>query len=65
MGKWMYRSTFFDLGTSWRGVVSFTSGEKSPRYPLDRKLGGAQSRSGRRGENSLTYWDSNYDPSVV
>jgi len=24
--------------------------EKSPRYPLDRKLGGLQSRSGRGGE---------------
>jgi hypothetical protein len=27
----------------------FTSG-KEPRYPLDRRLGGPQSRSGRRGE---------------
>jgi hypothetical protein len=30
--------------------------EKSPRYPLDRKLGGPQSRSGRRGE------EKNLDP---
>jgi hypothetical protein len=26
---------------------------KNPRYPLDRKLGGPQSRSGRRGEKKI------------
>jgi hypothetical protein len=36
-----------DLGTSWRWVVSFTPRslyprEKSPRYPLERRLSGAQ-----------------------
>jgi hypothetical protein len=30
----------------------FTSGE-SPWYPLGRRLGGAQSRSGRRGEEKI------------
>jgi hypothetical protein len=25
----------------------FTPGERTPRYPLDRRLGGLQSRSGR------------------
>jgi hypothetical protein len=44
-----------ELGTSWRRAVSFTplplySLGKSPRYPLDRRLGGPQSRSGRCGE---------------
>jgi hypothetical protein len=34
-----------DLGTRWRGVVSFTS-----RYSLARRLGGPQSRSGHCGE---------------
>jgi hypothetical protein len=43
-----------DLGTSWRWVVSFIPRPlyprgKSPRYPLDRRLGGPQNRSGRRG----------------
>jgi hypothetical protein len=39
---------------------------KSHRYPLDRRLGGPQSRSGRRGEEKiLDYRDSNSDPSVV
>jgi hypothetical protein len=41
-----------DLGTRQRWVVSFTSWSlypqgKSPSYPLDRRLGGPQSRSGR------------------
>jgi hypothetical protein len=35
---------------------------KSPRYPLDRRLGGPQSRSGRFGEEKIL--DSNSDPSV-
>jgi hypothetical protein len=46
-----------DLGTRWRWVVNFTpqplypQGKiPPPRYPLDRSLGGPQSRSGRSGE---------------
>jgi hypothetical protein len=31
----------------------FTPGGKSPRYPLDRKLDGPQSRSGRRREEKI------------
>jgi hypothetical protein len=38
---------------------------ESHRYPLDRRVGGLQSRSGRREENSSAYRDSNSDPSVV
>jgi hypothetical protein len=37
-------STILDLGTRWRRVVSFTPREKAPRYPLDMRLGGPQSR---------------------
>jgi hypothetical protein len=49
---------FLGLGTSWRWVVSFTPlplylRGKSPRYPLDRRLGGPQSRYGRRGEEKI------------
>jgi hypothetical protein len=49
---------FLDLGTNWRWVVSFTPRplypwEKSPRYPLDRMLGGPQSHSGRHGEEKI------------
>jgi len=40
-----------DLGTRWYWVVSFTTRPlypqgKSPWYPIDRRLGGPQSRSG-------------------
>jgi hypothetical protein len=47
--------SFFDLGTRWRWMVSFTPRPlylqgRSPRYPLDRRLGGPQSRSGHGGE---------------
>jgi hypothetical protein len=46
---------FFDLGTTWRWVVSFTPRllyprGKSPRCSLDRKLGGPQSCPRRYGE---------------
>jgi hypothetical protein len=49
---------FLDLGTNWCWVVSFTPRPlyprgKSPRYPLDRRLNGPQSRSGRRGEEKI------------
>jgi hypothetical protein len=49
---------FLDLGTSWRLVVNFTPRPlyprgKSPRYPLDRRLRGPQSRSGRFGEEKI------------
>jgi hypothetical protein len=48
-------SCIINLGTGWRLVVSFTPRPfyprgKSPRYPLDRRLGGPQNRSGRGGE---------------
>jgi hypothetical protein len=47
--------SILDLGSRWRSVVSFTPRPlypqgKSPWYPLDKKLGGPQSRSGGGGE---------------
>jgi hypothetical protein len=47
--------SILDLGTRWRWVISFTPRPlypqgKSPRYTLDRRLGGLQSRSGHGGE---------------
>jgi hypothetical protein len=49
---------FLDLGSSWRSVVSFTLLPLYRRgmilcYPLDGRLGGPQSRSGRRGEEKI------------
>jgi hypothetical protein len=51
-----YSSTILDLDTRRKWVVSFThrplySRRKSPRYPLTRRLSGAQNRSGCCGEN--------------
>jgi hypothetical protein len=48
-------SRILELGTRWRWMVSFTSGQfypqgKSPWYTLYRRLGGTQSRSGLGGE---------------
>jgi hypothetical protein len=70
MGNGCIDPHFLNLGTNWRWVVSFTplplyTRGKSPRYPLDRRLGGPESRSGIREDNSWPYWDSNSDPSVV
>jgi hypothetical protein len=47
-----------DLGTRWSWVVSFTLRPpypqgKSSSYPLDRRLGGPQSLSGRGGEEEI------------
>jgi hypothetical protein len=44
-----------DFGVRWRWLVNFTPlllypQGKSPWYPLNRRLGGPQSRSGRGGE---------------
>jgi hypothetical protein len=51
-------SLILDLGTRWRWVISFTPRPlylqgRSPWYPLDRRLGGSQSRSGRGGEEKF------------
>jgi hypothetical protein len=49
--SYIYSSTILDLGTRWRRMVSFTSRPlysrgNSPRYPLDRRLGGPQNWPG-------------------
>jgi hypothetical protein len=50
VGKSRYSSIVLDLGTRWRGGVSFTSNplysrRNRPQYPLDNNLGEPQSRS--------------------
>jgi hypothetical protein len=53
MGKWRYRSIMLDLGMEASGQLHapvVLPSEKIPRYPLDRRLGGRQSRSERCGE---------------
>jgi hypothetical protein len=54
-GSGFIASRIIDLGIRWRWVVSFTPRPlypqgKSSWYPLDTKLGGPQSRSGRGDE---------------
>jgi hypothetical protein len=46
--KWFVSFLFSDENGPC--VVSFNPGEKSPRYPLGRRLGGPHSRSGSGGE---------------
>jgi hypothetical protein len=63
MGEWIYRSTF-----SWpRRKLEVSSQLHGPRplYPLDRRLGEPQNRSGRNGEEKILYLDSNSDPLVI
>jgi hypothetical protein len=55
IGERRFSSTLLDLGTRWRWVVRITPcrfihGERAPRHPLDGRLSGPQSQSGRYGE---------------
>jgi hypothetical protein len=59
-----------DLGTRCRWVVSFTirllyPQGKSPWYPLDRRLGGPQSRSGHSGEEKNSQSLSGLEPPII
>jgi hypothetical protein len=58
------------LGTRWRWVVSFMPRPlylqgKSPMYPLDRRLGESQSRSGRGGEEKNSQPPPGLEPSII
>jgi hypothetical protein len=70
MGEWIYISTRLINLCEWRWVVSFTPRSlypqrKSPWYPLDKRLGGPQSRSGRGGKRSKTPASTVNQTSVV
>jgi hypothetical protein len=69
MGELKYSFTILDLGTKWRWVVSFTSRllypqGKSPRYSLDRKLGGPKSRPGCCGKEKILTPEGNWTRAV-
>jgi hypothetical protein len=56
----VYIHTFLTLalaGGEWSASCPgrFTPWERAPHYPLDRRLGGPQSRSGGRGEEKILY----------
>jgi hypothetical protein len=63
-------SRILDLGTRQMWMVSFTprplypQGE-SPWYPLNRRLGGPQSRSGRGGENKNSQSLPRLEPLII
>jgi hypothetical protein len=72
MGEWSYGSNIFDLGTRWEWVISFTSRPHYRRvnhflFPLDRRLGGPQIRSGRceEEENFAPTWNQILVPQPV
>jgi hypothetical protein len=57
MGNESIAPLILNLGTRWRRVISFTlrslyPRKKSLRHPVDRRLGGLQSLSGRGGEET-------------
>jgi hypothetical protein len=59
-----------DLDTRWRLVVSFTPHPLYPHgnsllYPLDRRLGGLQSRSGRCGEDKNSQPLPRQEPPII
>jgi hypothetical protein len=65
-----YLHAVFDLGIRWRWVVSFTSRPlysqgKSLWYPLDRRLSGLQSRSGRGGEEKNSQPLPGLEPPII
>jgi hypothetical protein len=47
---------FLELGTSWSGQLHTPAAlppRKEPQYPMDRRFGGPQSRSGRHGDVTI------------
>jgi hypothetical protein len=69
LGEWRYSSIIPGLGTRWRWTISFTPQPlyprgKSRRYPLDRGLGGPQSRSECYGEKKNVAPTGNRTPAV-
>jgi hypothetical protein len=70
LGEWRYSPRIFYLGTRWRWVVSFTPQPiyhqgKSTWYPLDRRLGEPQSRSGRGGEEKHSQPLLGLEPPII
>jgi hypothetical protein len=69
-GSWDIAPCVLHLGTRCRWVISFTPRplylqRKSPWYPLDRRLDGPQSRSGRCGEEKNFQALPGLEPSII
>jgi hypothetical protein len=59
-----------DLGTRWRSVVCFTPRRlypqgKTPWYPLDKRVGGLQSRSRQAGEEKNSQFLPGLEPPII
>jgi hypothetical protein len=59
-----------DIGIRWRLVVSFTPRPLRPQgksfwYPLDRRLGGLQNRSGHSGEQKNSQPLPGLEPPII
>jgi hypothetical protein len=52
MGEWRYSYIILDIGTRWEWSAS-RPGPLCPRYPVDSRLGGPQTRSRRCEEKNL------------
>ena len=50
VGEWTYSWLILNFSTRWRWVVRFTLWGKSPRYPLNKGVGGPQSRCGESSD---------------
>jgi hypothetical protein len=64
MGEWRYSSTILDLGTRQRSAVIFTPQPLYPRYPLDRRLGGAQAVTRRCSDWANPAPEENATPGI-
>jgi hypothetical protein len=70
LGSGSIAPLILDLGTRWRWVASFTPRPlypqgKSPSYPLARRLGGPQSRSGRSDEEKSSQPLPGLEPPII
>jgi hypothetical protein len=70
MGSGGITPRILDLGTRWRWLVSFRPRppypqRKSPYYPLNRRLGGPQSRSGHSGKEKNSQPLPGLEPPII
>jgi hypothetical protein len=67
MRQWRCNSAILHLGTRWRWVIRFTPRpfyprRKSPRYPLDGRLGGPHSKFGLCGAEKISCYCRKSNP---
>jgi len=60
MVEWSYSSTLFNLGAQWGACATPTSG-KEIRWPLYRRSGGPQSRSGVSWRRNILFYPTGFE----